>query len=37
MEVGIKNGAGVTLTLSSSVVGDSNKETYFPHKLLTNT
>ena len=35
---GIKNGAEVTLKLSSNVVGDSNDENNFPHKLLlTNT
>ena len=34
----IKNGIGITLNLSSNVVGDSNDETNFPHKLLlTNT
>ena len=35
---GIKNGTKVTLKLSSNVVGDSNDENNFPHKLLlTNT
>ena len=35
---GIKNGTGVTLNLSSNVLGDSNNETNFPYKLLlTNT
>ena len=35
---GIKNGTEVTLKLSSNVVGDSNDENIFPHKLLlTNT
>ena len=29
-----KNGAYVTLKLSSNVVGDFNDETNFPHKLL---
>ena len=34
----IKNGTEVTLNLSSNVVGDSNDENNFPHKLLlTNT
>ena len=34
----IKNGTGVTLNLSSSVIGNSNDEYNFPHKLLlTNT
>ena len=33
-----KNGAEVTLKISSNVVGDSNNENNFPHKLLlTNT
>ena len=31
---GIKNGAQVTLNLSSNVVGDCNYEINFPHKLL---
>ena len=30
----IKNDIGITLNLSSNVVGDSNDETNFPHKLL---
>ena len=30
----IKNGTEVTLKLSSNVVGDSNDENNFPHKLL---
>ena len=35
---GIRNGTEVTLKLSSNVVGNSNYETNFPHKLLlTNT
>ena len=35
---GIKNGTEVTLKLSSNVVGDSDDENNFPHKLLsTNT
>ena len=34
----IKNGTEVTLKFSSNVVGDSNNENNFPHKLLlTNT
>ena len=34
----IKNGTEVTLNLSSNVVGDSDDENNFPHKLLlTNT
>ena len=28
------NGMGVTLKISSNVVGDSNDENNFPHKLL---
>ena len=35
---GIKNGTEVTLKISSNVVGDSNDENNFLHKLLlTNT
>ena len=30
---GIKNGTEVTSKLSSNVVGDSNDEDIFPHKL----
>ena len=30
----IKNGTKVTLNLSSNIVGDSNDENNFPHKLL---
>ena len=30
----IKNGTDVVLRLSSNVVGNSNNETNFPHKLL---
>ena len=38
LKPGIKNGIKVTLNLSSNVVGDSNDEINFPHKLLlTNT
>ena len=34
----IKNGTGVTLNLSSNMVGDSNDKNNFPHELLlTNT
>ena len=34
----IKNGTEITLKLLSNVVGDSNNENNFPHKLLlTNT
>ena len=38
LKSGIKNGTGVTLNLSSNVIGNSNDETNFTHKLLlTNT
>ena len=38
LKSGIKNGAEGTLKISSNVVGDSNDENDFPHKLLlTNT
>ena len=38
LKFGTKNGTEVTLKLSSNVVGDSNDENNFPHKLLlTNT
>ena len=30
----IKNGTQVTLNLSSNLIGNSNDETSFPHKLL---
>ena len=30
----IKNGTEVALNLSSNVIGNSNDETNFPHKLL---
>ena len=34
----IKNGTNIVLRLSSNMVGNSDDETYFPHKLLlTNT
>ena len=32
----MKNGTEVTLKISSNVVGDSNDENNFPHKLLLN-
>ena len=34
LKSGIKNGIEVTLNLSLNVIGDSNDETNFPHKLL---
>ena len=38
LKSGIKNGSEVTLNLSSNVIGNSNAEYNFPHKLLlTNT
>ena len=38
LKSGIKIGTEVTLKFSSNVVGDSNDETKFPHRLLlTNT
>ena len=38
LKSGIKNGTKITLKLSSNVVGDSNDENRFLHKLLlTNT
>ena len=38
LKSGIENYTEVTLKLSSNVVGDSNDENNFPHKLLsTNT
>ena len=38
LKSGIKNGSEVTLKISSNVVGDSNDENNFLHKLLlTNT
>ena len=38
LKYGIKNGTKVALKISSNVVGDSNNEISFPHKLLlTNT
>ena len=35
LKSGIKNGTEVTLKISSNVVGDSNNENNFPHKLLS--
>ena len=38
LKLGIKSGTKVTLKILSNVVGDSNDENNFPHKLLlTNT
>ena len=38
LKSGMKNGTEVTLNFSSNVVGNSNDEANFPHKLLlTNT
>ena len=34
LKSGTKNGTEVTLKISSIVVGDSNDENNFPHKLL---
>ena len=34
LKSGVKNDTEVTLKLSSNVVGDSNNENNFPHKLL---
>ena len=34
LKSGIKNGTKVTLNLSSNLIGSSNYETNFPHKLL---
>ena len=36
LKSGIKNGAEVTLKISSNVVVDSNNENNFPHELLLN-
>ena len=36
LKSGIKNGTGVILNLSSTVIDDCNDETNFPHKLLLN-
>ena len=37
LKYGIKNDTEVTLKISLNVVGESNDENNFPHKLLTNT
>ena len=34
LKSGIKNGTEVTVNLSSKFIGNSNDESYFPHKLL---
>ena len=34
MKAAITNGTWVTLNLSSNIIGDSNDENKFPHKLL---
>ena len=34
LKSGIRNGTEVTLNLSFNVIGNSNDETNFPHKLL---
>ena len=34
LKSGIKNGTEVILNLSSNLIGNSNDETNFPHKLL---
>ena len=34
LKYGIKNGTEVSLKLSLTIVGDSNDENNFPHKLL---
>ena len=36
LKYAIKNGTKVTLNVSSNIVGDSNDENNFPHKLLLN-
>ena len=35
LKSGIKNGTAITLILSSNVIGNSNDETNFPYRLLT--
>ena len=35
LKLGIKNNTKVTLNLSPNVIGDSNHETDFPHKLFS--
>ena len=37
LKSGIKNGTKLTLKISSNVVGDSNHDNNFPHKLLLNS
>ena len=37
LKLGIKSGTEVTVKLSLNVVGDSNDDINFRHKLLTNT
>ena len=37
LKSGIKNGSEITLNLSSNVIGNSNNEYNFPHKLLLTT
>ena len=38
LKSGLKDGTKVTLKLSSNIVGDSNEDNNFPHRLLlTNT
>ena len=34
LKSGIKNGTDIILNLSSNLIGNSNDETNFPHKLL---
>ena len=34
LKSGIKNGTDVILNLSSNLIGNSNNETNFPHKIL---
>ena len=34
LKSGIKNGTEATLNLPSNLIGNSNDESYFPHKLL---
>ena len=34
LKFAIKNGTGITLNLSVNLIGSSNDETNFPHKLL---
>ena len=34
LKSGIKNGTKVALNLSSNLIGNSNDETNFPHKIL---